>query len=121
MIIGFETKGSKLSELGSLDLSKVEKAICGIDVVRVGLLVELNVVADNGWGQLRDVGEVKGLKDLIDMGEKVSHGLLVVSINTLSCLGIDYTAHQVPSEVFLDVGQTVQSHYLGQDGSGTNI
>ena len=50
-----------VSELRSWDLSKVEEATSGINVVGVELLVELNVVSDNGRGQLRNIGEVKGL------------------------------------------------------------
>jgi len=39
----------------------------------------------------------------------------------LGCLRVDYTVHQIPTKVLLDIEETVKSHYFSQDSSSSNI
>jgi hypothetical protein len=109
------------SKFGTIDLSEVKESIGSIDIVRISLLIELDVITNNRRSQLRDVGEVKGFKNLIQMRNEISNCLLIISIKGLCSLSIDNAIHDVPAKVLLDIQETMKSHCLGQDSASAHI
>ena len=68
-------------------LAEVKEAASSFDIVRVGLFIKLDIVSHNGRCQLRNLREVKGLKNLIGMWKDVLNCLLEIGINSLCCFG----------------------------------
>ncbi len=50
-----------------MDLPEVEEAVGRVNIVGVGLLVELHVVTDDGGRKLRHLREVECLQDFVHM------------------------------------------------------